>query len=84
MNAQIFEQKLNRVIVVGFDSADFCGRENYDLRFLFHKKLRHRGIVAKIKLDPIALEQVREARRFERPRQGAPYHAPVTGNKNLV
>src|SRR4029077_16869334 len=83
LDAEILEQKLNGLVVVRFDSSNFRSRENHDLRPLLLEKLRHRCGTAAIKLVPIALEQLAEARRFEGANERAADHPPVAGDKDL-
>src|SRR5207248_3743664 len=84
LNPQIIEQKLHRLIVVCFDTADFGSRENHDLRFFFGKKLVHGRYVSQIELAPVALKQVLKAGRLERSDKRAADHSPVASDKDFI
>ena len=84
LNAKILEQEFHWLVVVRFDSADFCSRKNHDLRFLFRKERRNGCIVTEIKLAPIALDQVGKTSRFERARERAAHHSAVTCDKHFL
>jgi hypothetical protein len=58
LDPQILEQKLDRIIVVCLDAADFCRRENDDSWFFVAKKLRDCGFIAEIEFGSVANQQV--------------------------
>ena len=84
LNAQIFEQKLNRVFVVCFYPADLRCRDNHDVRRCVCEKFRNRRFVCEIELRAVAFQHIREPFRFKPANKRASDHPAVAGNENLV
>src|SRR5437667_811186 len=83
LDAEILEQEFHGLFVVRLDSSYFRSRENHDLRFFVAEEFRHRFGIAEIKLAPVALEQLVEARRFKAANERAADHPTVTRDKDL-
>ena len=84
LNAQIIEQKFDRIIVVRLDPANFGRGENDDGRFFFGKKFRNGRFVREIKLRAIAFREIGKTLRLETPDERAADHPAMASDEDFI